>query len=65
MNGCPDLLILKDGKTIFCEVKRSGGVVSELQKYRQNQLIGNGFKSFIVFSLEDFKNKLAFEIDKY
>ena len=60
MNGCPDLIILKDGVTIFCEVKRQGGVIAELQKYRQKQLTEQGFKSFFAFSLEDFKNKFAY-----
>jgi hypothetical protein len=59
MNGCPDILILKDGKLWFCEVKRPGGIISELQYYRQKQLKEYGFETFFAFSLDDFKNKFA------
>lgn len=37
-NGCPDLLLLKDGKASFIEVKNEKGKVSELQKYRIKEL---------------------------
>jgi Holliday junction resolvase len=37
-NGIPDLLAVKDGKATFIEVKRPGGVLSELQKLRIKEL---------------------------
>ena len=37
-NGIPDLLCLKNGETMFIEVKRPNGVLSELQKFRINEL---------------------------
>lgn len=44
MNGIPDLLALKNGKATFIEVKRPGGVLSELQKIRIKQLSESGFE---------------------
>lgn len=43
-SGFPDLLVLKDGKTTFIEVKQPKGVVSELQKLRKKQLEEQGFE---------------------
>ncbi len=43
-NGIPDLMALKDGKTIFIEVKQPNGVLSELQKLRIKQLRDLGFE---------------------
>ena len=37
-NGCPDLLALKDGRCFFVEVKTETGVLSEIQKYRIDEL---------------------------
>ena len=43
-NGIADILALKDGKTIFIEVKQPTGVLSELQKLRIKQLSDLGFE---------------------
>lgn len=43
MNGIPDLVAFKDGKTIFIEVKQPTGVLSEIQKVRIKQLKEKGF----------------------
>lgn len=43
MNGIPDLLALKDGCCRFIEVKQPKGVLSEIQKYRIDQLKEIGF----------------------
>ena len=61
MNGYPDLTLFKDNKTIFIEVKNEKGIQSELQKYVQKQLQKEGFKYFLVRSLDEFKKivKLA------
>jgi Holliday junction resolvase len=37
-NGIPDLLCIKENRTKFIEVKKPGGVLSELQKYRIREL---------------------------
>jgi Holliday junction resolvase len=42
-NGIADIIALKDGKTIFIEVKQPKGVLSELQKLRIKQLTDLGF----------------------
>lgn len=44
-NGIPDLLLLKDGKASFIEVKREGEKTKPLQEYRMNELKAKGFKS--------------------
>jgi Holliday junction resolvase len=47
-NGIPDLMCLKDGKTIFIEVKTEKGIVSELQKHRHDELRKKGFEVLIL-----------------
>ena len=42
-NGIPDLLCLKNGKTMFIEVKQPDGKLSELQNVRIGQLLALGF----------------------
>lgn len=42
--GIPDLLLLKDGKASFIEVKRPGEKLRVLQQYRMNELRGFGFE---------------------
>lgn len=42
--GIPDLLLLKDGKASFIEVKRPGEKPRVLQQYRMNELRGFGFE---------------------
>ena len=37
-NGYPDLIVIKENETIFIEVKRPDGVLSELQKVRIKEL---------------------------
>lgn len=44
MNGIPDLMALKDGKTLFIEVKQEKGIVSPLQLERKRQLELQGFE---------------------
>lgn len=43
-NGIPDLIALKNGKTMFIEVKQEKGILSELQKLRIEQLRKQGFE---------------------
>lgn len=43
-NGIPDLLLLKDGKAVFVEVKRPGSKPRPLQEYRIEQLRKAGFE---------------------
>ena len=43
-NGIPDVMALKDGNTMFIEVKKPNGRLSELQKIRIKQLQDLGFE---------------------
>ena len=54
-NGIPDLIALKEGVTVFVEVKADKGVVSELQKYRHEELRSKGFKVFAWTKFEEFE----------
>lgn len=55
-SGHADVMLFKDGKTIFIEVKRSkGGVISELQKLRQKQFKNAGFIWEFVNDYDEFK----------
>jgi Holliday junction resolvase len=58
MNGIPDLVAFKEGKTMFIEVKQPTGVLSEIQKIRIKQLKQQGFK---VNVWTDYQ--VAFDID--
>ena len=56
-NGWPDLQIHKLGETIFIEVKRPGGKLSELQKYRHEQLTKHGFIVITTTSLKHLNHE--------
>lgn len=58
ITGYPDITLFKDGKTLFIEVKNEIGKQSEIQKYVQKLIEAQGFKYYIVRSLEEFKEKL-------
>lgn len=58
INGYPDITLFKDNLTIFVEVKSEKGVQSEIQKYVQKQLEKQGFKYYLIKSLEEFKQKI-------
>jgi Holliday junction resolvase len=45
-SGYPDLFIFKDSKAIFIEVKEKTDTLKEIQKYRIDQLIKQGFDAF-------------------
>lgn len=55
MNGISDLILFKDGRTVFIEMKTEKGRVAPLQLYRQKQLQEQGFKYEICRSVDDFK----------
>jgi hypothetical protein len=52
------LILFKDGRTVFIEMKTAKGRVAPLQLYRQKQLQEQGFKYEIVRSVDDFKSTL-------
>jgi Holliday junction resolvase len=53
MNGIPDLMALKSGRTVFIEVKQPGKKPTDLQQYRIEKLHKNGFEAFCATSLKD------------
>jgi len=58
ITGYPDITLFKDNSTIFVEVKNEKGIQSEIQKYVQKQLETQGFKYYLVRSLDEFKQKI-------
>lgn len=48
LNGFPDLMLLKDGKATFVEVKRPGQKPRALQEYRLKELRNAGFDALIM-----------------
>jgi Holliday junction resolvase len=50
-NGIPDLIALKPNEVYFVEVKTEKGRLSELQKYRIEELESKGFKVDVKNSL--------------
>jgi len=59
-SGHADLILFKDGVTIFIEVKKAKkGVKSELQLYRQKQFRKAGFIWEFIDNFEQFKELLC------
>ena len=56
-NGIPDLLVLKDGKAFFVEVKRPGEKPRPLQEYRMNELRELGFICEVWKEKENLSNR--------
>jgi len=54
--GVSDLIVLHNGETIFIEVKTLTGKQSEKQKEFEKTVSLQGFKYYLVRSLEDFKH---------
>lgn len=46
--GFPDLMLLKDGKASFVEVKRPGQKPRPLQEYRLKELRDAGFEAIVL-----------------
>lgn len=47
-NGIPDLMCLRNGITLFIEVKRPGKEPAPLQKFRHEELRKQGFQVLIL-----------------
>jgi len=56
--GVPDIIACINGRFVGIEVKRPGGVVSELQKYHIGQINKSGGAAFVAYSVDDVKDKL-------
>lgn len=54
--GLPDLQAVKDGRTIYIEIKRPGGRQSERQKKFQRDLEAAGGKYILARGIEDLRH---------
>lgn len=55
MNGISDLVLFKNGKTIFVEIKGPTTTIQPLQLYRQKQFREAGFIFEIIRSVDELK----------
>ena len=55
LNGTPDLIAHKEGRTIYIEVKRKGGKLRPLQEYRAKQLKEHEIESYLIDDIEELK----------
>lgn len=51
-NGIPDLIAIKENETIFIEVKRPDGKLSEIQKVRIQELRSKNIKVKVLCGIE-------------
>ena len=56
--GKPDLLFSLNGKPIAVELKAKNGKLSDVQKITLDKMAENGWKIFVVFELEQFRQIL-------
>lgn len=59
--GTPDILACVNGRFVAIEVKRPGGVISELQKANIELIRKVGGVAFIAYSVEDVERNLQKE----
>jgi Holliday junction resolvase len=52
INGMSDLIVFKNGKTVFIEVKNESGKQSEIQKYVQKQVELQGFQYLLINDID-------------
>jgi hypothetical protein len=58
--GWPDRIVaLENGEVLWVELKRPGGVVSELQRKVHNDLARRGHNVYVVYSKEDIDRVLG------
>lgn len=55
-NGIPDLIAIKEDKTIFIECKTLKGVLSKIQEYRIKELTALGIECYVSFG-DELKKK--------
>jgi Holliday junction resolvase len=46
-NGIPDLLAVKENRTIFIEVKQEHGKLSEIQNHRLNEIRSKNIEAYV------------------
>ena len=57
-NGIPDLMAIKNGRTIFIEVKNEIGKLSKIQEYRIKEMQEHGAEVIVARSKEEIKHYL-------
>ena len=62
--GVSDLIVLNNGKTYFVELKDYKGKQSDKQKEFESTVTSEGFKYFLIRSLEEFKKIVIFTENK-
>ena len=53
VSGVPDLMAMKDGKTVFIEVKNEIGKLSAIQEYRIKEIRNVGIEVIVARSKDD------------
>jgi len=53
MNGIPDLMALRNGETLFVEVKQPKGKLAPLQELRIQELRDQGFRAEVWIGYEE------------
>lgn len=54
-NGMPDRMLIRNGVVLFVEFKNDNGVLSEIQKFRIEELRGHKMKVYVIRSEIAFK----------
>lgn len=57
--GFPDLVVFWQGDVFFLEVKAPGGYMNEAQRRTRDELEAQGFKVYLVRSIDDTAEALA------
>jgi Holliday junction resolvase len=57
-NGIPDIVAVREDRTLFIEVKSVKGVISPLQKHRLKELNDIGVPAIVLREGEEFKSKI-------
>jgi len=55
LKGMPDVMIMKEGKVLFCEIKEPGDRLSLIQMERIGQLHRLGFDTKVIRTKEDIE----------
>lgn len=59
-DGHPDMLALSAGaRIVFIEVKKMGGYLSQIQKFRHEQLRKKGFEVIVARDVEDIRHLVS------
>jgi hypothetical protein len=62
MNGIPDLMALRGGRTVFIEVKQPGKKPTDLQVYRHGKLKEKGFDVITATSTREVENFFLYPV---